>query len=126
ILDTGGAYQDLLTASIAREEGWAKHVARTTTGSEENWQRFAKTATVSLQDFDTELERQVKSLTDYEQNIKTVAGKYGEGVAEQLRQLKDQLGPAADPLIQQIATGTGPAHQRAIDLLNQRAILTSN
>ncbi len=112
-IDVVGGYDDVIT----KNREWAEETAAATSSSTDSWEDFYDGATVSMEDYLAELERQVAAQQDWEKNMLVLSGRVSQGVLDELA----RMGPEAAPLVADLVNASDEELARFEEVMGQRS-----
>ena len=100
--DPMAAFTDALPAMGSAEQKAAKATADASKDMSDSWEDYAENVDVSVDEYLTSLEKQVKAQVNWEKNMTTLAGKVSAETLEELA----KLGPEGAPLVAKLVNAS--------------------
>lgn len=97
-----GAYSSLLETKTAAEKVSAQATADATKSGKDSWSDYAKDVKVSIAEYLTALEDQVKAQQDWETNMLRLSARVSQGTLDELA----KMGPEGAPLVAQLVSSS--------------------
>lgn len=116
-IDILGAYDTALGAKEEAERETAQATADATEDQSDSWEDYIGDVTLSIDEYLTELQRQVEAQQNWQENMLTLAGRVSAGTLDELA----KLGPEGAPLVQELVDASDEELARFEELMGARS-----